>query len=55
MTSEKALRYALRIIGEIPAEMIAPQHGSVLSDPRDIQAISHRLMSLKGVGIDRIL
>jgi flavorubredoxin len=55
MTSEKALHYALRIIGEIPAEMIAPQHGSVLSNPRDIHAISHRLMSLKGVGIDRIL
>lgn len=55
MTSEKALRYALRVIGEISAEMIAPQHGSVLSNPADIQAVSRRLMSLKGVGIDRFL
>ncbi len=55
MTSEKALQYALRIIGEIPAGMIAPQHGSVLSDPLDIATVSHRLMLLKGVGIDRIL
>ena len=55
MTSEKALRYALQIIGGIPAEIIAPQHGSVLSDPGDIAVVSHRLMSLKGVGIDRIL
>lgn len=55
MTSEKALRYALEVIGEIPAEIIAPQHGSVLSNPRDIRAVSQRLMLLKGVGIDRIL
>jgi flavorubredoxin len=55
MTSEKALRYALDIIGEIPAAMLAPQHGSVLSDPKDIETVRHRLMSLKGVGIDRIL
>ncbi len=55
MTSEKALRYAIEIIGRIPAEIIAPQHGSVLSDPGDIRTISHHLWSLKGVGIDRIL
>ena len=55
MTSEKALRYALQAIGGIPAAMIAPQHGSVLSGSRDIEVVSHRLMSLKGVGIDRIL
>jgi flavorubredoxin len=55
MTSEKALRHALDVIGRIPAEMIAPQHGSILSDSRDIEVVSHRLISLKGVGIDRIL
>jgi flavorubredoxin len=55
MTSEKALRYALDVIGKIPAAMIAPQHGSVLTDPGDIRTVSHRLLSLKGVGIDRIL
>ncbi len=55
MTSEKALRYALDVIAEIPAVMLAPQHGSVLSGPGDIETVSHRLMSLKGVGIDRIL
>lgn len=55
MTSEKALRHALDVIGRIPARMVAPQHGSILSDPRDIAVVSHRLMALKGVGIDRIL
>ena len=54
MTSEKALHHALDIIGEIPALKLAPQHGSVLIDPRDIETVSLRLMSLKGVGIDRI-
>jgi flavorubredoxin len=55
MTSEKALRYAIQVIGEIPAVMLAPQHGSVLSGPKDIETVSCRLLSLKGVGIDRIL
>jgi len=55
MTSEKALRYALQIIGRIPSRMIAPQHGSILSDPADILTVSRRLLSLNGVGIDRIL
>jgi flavorubredoxin len=55
MTSEKALCYALQVIGKIPAVMIAPQHGSVLSDLKDIETVSRRLLSLKGVGIDRIL
>ena len=55
MTSEKALRYALDVIRTIPASMIAPQHGSVLSDSVDIETVIRRLMSLKGVGIDRIL
>jgi flavorubredoxin len=55
MTSEKALRYALDVIAGISAVMLAPQHGSVLSAPGDIETVSHRLMTLKGVGIDWIL
>ncbi|MCX5883566.1 MAG: MBL fold metallo-hydrolase [Deltaproteobacteria bacterium] len=55
MTSEKALRYALQTIRQIPAELIAPQHGSVLSDTRDIEQVHSLLLSLKGVGIDRII
>lgn len=55
MTSEKALRYALLAIDGISPGMIAQQHGSILSDPRDIETVTRRLMSLKGVGIDRIL
>jgi len=55
MTSEKALRYAMQIIQKIPVAMIAPQHGSILSDPRDIRFVTQSLALLKGVGIDRII
>ncbi|MBI5593147.1 MAG: MBL fold metallo-hydrolase [Deltaproteobacteria bacterium] len=55
MTSEKALGYAMRIIQEIPVAVIAPQHGSILTDPRDIRFVAQSLALLKGVGIDRIV
>jgi flavorubredoxin len=55
MTSEKALKYAMQVIQEIPAAIVAPQHGSVITNPDDILFVTQFLASLKGVGIDRIL
>ncbi|PKN75042.1 MAG: hypothetical protein CVU52_06350 [Deltaproteobacteria bacterium HGW-Deltaproteobacteria-10] len=54
MTSEKALRLAIKRIMALPVQMIAPQHGSVIRDAKDIQYISQMLASLKGVGIDGV-
>lgn len=55
MTSEKALRLALRIIADLSVEIVAPQHGSVIRNSHDIGFISERLLSLDGVGIDGII
>lgn len=53
ITSEKALRYALRQVASVPYTMIAPQHGSVLH-AEDASFVLDRLASLEGVGIDGI-
>jgi len=55
MPCEKALKYALNNILEVPFEMIAPQHGSILADKKVIQYVVKRLAQLKGVGIDGII
>ncbi|MBF0121313.1 MAG: MBL fold metallo-hydrolase [Desulfobacterales bacterium] len=55
MTSQKALRYSLEQIMKIPISMIAPQHGSIISDSSDIKIILELLYNLKDVGIDRII
>jgi flavorubredoxin len=52
MTSEKSLRLAINKILKLPLQVIAPQHGSVIYDAKDIQHISRMLISLKGVGVD---
>jgi flavorubredoxin len=52
MTSEKALRHAMEVIGRLDIEMIAPQHGSIFNKRKDIDFIIGKLYSLKGVGID---
>lgn len=52
MPSEKALRYAMGVIGKLDIEMIAPQHGSIFKVKRDIYFLIERLGDLKGVGID---
>jgi len=36
-------------------EIIAPQHGSVLNQKRDIRLVADALESLKGVGIDGLV
>ena len=52
MPSGKALRHAMEVIGALDVAMIAPQHGSVISDRRDIGFLISSLGNLSGVGID---
>lgn len=53
MTCNKALRFALSVIRPIAPNVIAPQHGSILRTPKDIQAAIERLEQLD-VGIDNL-
>lgn len=55
MSSERALKFALERIAELPFKIIAPQHGCILANSDDIVRISELLTSLKGVGIDGII
>jgi hypothetical protein len=52
MTSNRALRHAVHLVQEIPALIIAPQHGGVLTQSQDIQLITDKLLTLDHVGID---
>ncbi|MCG6535491.1 MAG: MBL fold metallo-hydrolase [Syntrophales bacterium LBB04] len=52
MPSEKALRHAIGVIGNLDIEMIAPQHGSIFNKKKDIGFLIEKLGSLSGVGID---
>jgi flavorubredoxin len=52
MPSEKALRYAMGVIGNLDIEIIAPQHGSIFNKKRDIHFLIEKLGALTGVGID---
>lgn len=52
MTSEKALRFALKQMARLPIRIIAPQHGSIVNLRDDIKLLFRSLMRLKGVGID---
>lgn len=54
MPSEKALKRAMDVIGGLDVQVIAPQHGSVLTRKKDIDFLVGRLGALKGVGIDGI-
>jgi hypothetical protein len=55
MPSEKALRYSLEQILDIPFTMIAPQHGSIINDKETLRFVFESLATLKGVGIDGII
>ena len=54
MPCDKSVRYAMAKIKELDIDIIAPQHGSILTKQREIQFISEKLGSLDGVGIDGI-
>jgi len=55
MPSRKALRYSLEKILDIPFTMIAPQHGSIISDKEIMHAVFQGLATLEEVGIDGIV
>ena len=54
MTSNRALRHSMRVIANIPARMIAPQHGSILTHPADMAAVTRALLEVEDVGIDGV-
>jgi hypothetical protein len=45
----------LEEIALIPFQIIAPQHGSVITRLEDVYEVTRRLNALEGVGIDRII
>ena len=55
MPSRKALRYALCKILDVPFSMIAPQHGSVITDREIMRYVFEVLLSEKNIGIDGIV
>jgi flavorubredoxin len=55
MASERALKFALDRIAQVPFSTIAPQHGSIIDNPEDIVLVCDLLSSLKDVGIDGII
>lgn len=52
MPSEKVLRFAMRHIGALDIDRIAPQHGSVFDQKKDIAFLIEKLANLDKVGID---
>ncbi|MEW6670993.1 MAG: MBL fold metallo-hydrolase [Thermodesulfobacteriota bacterium] len=54
MPCKKSLRKSMRIIKEMDIDMVAPQHGSIFDNKRDIHHIIAKLESLEKVGIDGI-
>jgi flavorubredoxin len=54
MPSRKALRYALARLVPLPFSIIAPQHGSIITDSRMMRQIVERLYELSDVGIDAL-
>lgn len=55
MPSEKALQHALKKLLQVPFRIVAPQHGSVMTDPHMIQRVLELLAGLRGVGIDALV
>lgn len=51
----RALQHAIEKIRGFPFEMIAPQHGSIISVSQDAMALLERMLEIKGVGIDGML
>ncbi|WP_408954778.1 MBL fold metallo-hydrolase [Natroniella sp. ANB-PHB2] len=54
MTSKKALTYALNRIKELPVQLVAPQHGSVIADTKSINSVICKLEEIDNIGIDNI-
>ncbi len=54
MPCEKALHYAMGQIGRFDIDLVAPQHGNLLDNRKDIDLLIKRLSVIKKVGIDGI-
>ncbi|MBF0227188.1 MAG: MBL fold metallo-hydrolase [Desulfobacterales bacterium] len=54
MPCTKSLRYAMHKIEDMDIKCIAPQHGSILTNRREISYIIKKLKELEQVGIDGI-
>lgn len=52
--SHEILKYAMKQLEKIEFELIAPQHGSILSKPMG-KSLMKKLSELKGVGIEKYL
>jgi len=52
MPNGKALRYAMDVLKGIDIDIVAPQHGSILTERKDIKFMIDTLASLDAVGID---
>lgn len=55
MTSNDALRFALKQISELDIEMVAPQHGSILKGKETIQFVIRKLIEVEDIGIDGLM
>lgn len=55
MTSSLALAHTLKIIASLDIDIVAPQHGSIITSKEDIKAVIRYLQSIKNVGIDYFL
>jgi flavorubredoxin len=55
MPSEKALHHALKKLLSVPFTILAPQHGSVITDQKIIQKAFELLAGLREVGIDALV
>lgn len=55
MPSTKALRYALNQLLDIPYDIIAPQHGGIITNIEDAKYIEGKLAIRNDIGIDGII
>ncbi len=53
MPSSKAVRHSMKRLKELPFELVAPQHGSIL-DRHSADILIEKLASLDDIGIDQI-
>ncbi|MFH1983520.1 MAG: MBL fold metallo-hydrolase [Pseudomonadota bacterium] len=54
MPCQKALQYAIAQLRRLDIACIAPQHGPIIAERRDIEHVMTRLEQLEAVGIDGI-
>jgi flavorubredoxin len=55
MTSKKALNHALNRIKDLPIQMVAPQHGSVIPNSKTIDTVIEKLQEIDNIDIDNII